>query len=223
MGAKPTRELPDIPADQLESVKTRLFAELNSDLPPNIGRLTQIIETNDWRLTTKTLDFLKSEYEYTPLHAAVAAQKVAYVEYFLERGCRARVGDRDLNSPLHTAVSSGNEVLVDLLLEYGGVDLILASNMKGNTPLHEVRVPPLANRILLANTLLIAIDLRPPLRQNQYSMILRLFRPLKLMWIFFFFFNYFIFLLGLCVCVGRQNVASQQAHVHQNCRTVWTR
>ncbi|XP_043472530.1 ankyrin-1-like [Leptopilina heterotoma] len=78
------------------------------------------------------------DHDQTPLHFAVHIAKVEIIKILLEKGAIVNATNKELNTPLHIAVSERNnlsESAIQLLLE-NGADIKIC-NKVGNTPYHE--------------------------------------------------------------------------------------
>ena len=89
----------------------------------------------------QVLRFLDEENN-TPLHTAVDGGYDEVVRVLLSCGASPTESKMDQLPPIHLACSQGKLKMVELMVQFGGIDVIACRDAIGQTPLHSSTLPP---------------------------------------------------------------------------------
>ena len=89
----------------------------------------------------QVLGFLDEENN-TPLHTAVDGGHEEVVRVFLTYGASPTESKINQLPPIHLACSQGKLKMVELMVQFGGIDVIACRDVFGQTPLHSSTLPP---------------------------------------------------------------------------------
>ena len=89
----------------------------------------------------QVLGFLDEENN-TPLHTAVDGGHDEVVRVLLAHGASPIESNMNHLPPIHLACSQGKLKMVELMVQYGGADVITCRDAFGQTPLHSSTLPP---------------------------------------------------------------------------------
>ncbi|KAL5457311.1 hypothetical protein EMCRGX_G034559 [Ephydatia muelleri] len=89
----------------------------------------------------QVLTFLDEENN-TPLHTAVDSGHIEVVRVLLAHGASATESRISQVPPIHLACLQGKLKMVELMVQFGGVDVIACRDAFGQTPLHSSTLPP---------------------------------------------------------------------------------
>ena len=89
----------------------------------------------------QVLGFLDEENN-TPLHTAVDGGHDEVVRVLLAHGASPIESNKNHLPPIHLACSQGKLKMVELMVQYGGADVITCRDAFGQTPLHSSTLPP---------------------------------------------------------------------------------
>ena len=82
------------------------------------------------------------EENNTPLHTAVDGGHDEVVRVLLAHGASPIESNKNHLPPIHLACSQGKLKMVELMVQYGGADVITCRDAFGQTPLHSSTLPP---------------------------------------------------------------------------------
>ena len=91
--------------------------------------------------TDKILSFLDEENS-TPLHTAVDGGHEEVVRVLLTYGASPTESKINQPPPIHLACSQGMLKMVELMVQFGGINVITCRDVFGQTPLHSSTLPP---------------------------------------------------------------------------------